>query len=148
MLNAITGKPVWFRKLTDTTIAGEMRRQADEASAALWLLQTALETDDHDRAVRLMRDHWLGDDAKVRWIWVALSFRKKWTEAAVDLLVSVVRRTEISDPWHVADSISKVLPVAAIRLLAAWGKAAADRARSIYDTNARETGWGDLLAGC
>ena len=121
MLLSLCGKRVWFGLLAESLLRAEMLKPAPESYDVLWVLAFAFEFD-RDRSLRLIRELWLPDDAKLPGVWRALNQLAAWDEAAAEQAVAVVRRVAIgqTELWHLAQNIAKDEPRQAIRLAATW----------------------------
>ncbi len=121
VLSSLSGKRVWFRRLAESHLAAEMLKTAEESFDVLWVLVSAFEFD-RDQSLRLIRQYWLPDDAKLLGVWRALNHLAVWDAAAAEQAVEVLRRVTIGQValWHLAQTVAKDEPRQAVRLVAAW----------------------------
>jgi hypothetical protein len=94
-LGAIQGSPGWFERLQHSAIRESMATP-DEVGIATTTLMRAVRFDSVG-VVKLMRSVWLHDKANDGSIWAVLQEVPKWSDAELDMAVTVIKRTEIAD---------------------------------------------------
>lgn len=117
-LKALGSNSGWFSHFASTAIRVAMLGNDLEASQAMRILRLNWKVN-NDQVISLLKDNWLPDPTKDRFLWAVLQECPVWNEETEKIAVIVLKRFPVSI-WHIeqiAQTIAVEHPDLALRLV-------------------------------
>lgn len=120
ILSFMAGSPGWFERLVCTYLPLVMVEKPEHAWEAVVVLQRAWSFA-KDSVIKLLRQHWLTDNAKDFLTYQTLRELAEWNNDTVDIACTIFKRTgfDLSAIGHIASIISVSTPNLAPRVIRA-----------------------------